>query len=189
MAAENEVLVPLLILVQCSELLITWSKRTPITLVLNGNEKRQIDQTIIVNKYFDYKHESNDLCGGRSCVCPADTPHSVKHRFEPMRNLFCNGRVRCLLLLPLIVFPLLLGVAFRPVRTLSTEMLQFRTELTDYAREFVGIRYRYAGIAPETGFDCSGFTSYLFAKFNTELSRSSYLDFTTFLQERRNPGN
>ena len=64
MAAENELLAPLLILAQCSESLIIWPKHTPKTSVSNENEKRQTDQTNIVNKYFDYKLENDDLSAG-----------------------------------------------------------------------------------------------------------------------------
>ncbi|MBK6929905.1 MAG: C40 family peptidase [Saprospirales bacterium] len=56
---------------------------------------------------------------------------------------------------------------------MSTEMVQFREEIIDYARQFVGIRYRYAGRNPGTGFDCSGFTSYILEKFDAEVSSSS----------------
>jgi hypothetical protein len=52
-AAENELLALRLILEQCSELLIIWLKHTLKTSVSNANEKRQIDQTNIVNKYCD----------------------------------------------------------------------------------------------------------------------------------------
>ena len=41
----------------------------------------------------------------------------------------------------------------------------------------VGIKYKYAGASPETGFDCSGFVNYVFGKFNYKLPRSSrYFD-------------
>lgn len=91
---------------------------------------------------------------------------------------------RCLPLLrhPL-VFSLFLVVlvsasAFRPSRTLSMEMLQFRTGIVEFAQQFVGLRYRYAGKSPETGFDCSGFTSFILKKFDTEVSCSSSLQST-----------
>ncbi len=40
-------------------------------------------------------------------------------------------------------------------------------------RSFLGLPYRAAGIDPSTGFDCSGFVSYLFKQFNIILPRSS----------------
>ncbi len=56
----------------------------------------------------------------------------------------------------------------------SAEMLQWRAEIIDYARQFVGIRYRYAGTSPETGFDCSGFTNFILKKFDTDITGSSF---------------
>jgi len=38
--------------------------------------------------------------------------------------------------------------------------------------ELIGAKYRYGGASPE-GFDCSGFTMYVFAQFGIELSHQS----------------
>jgi len=38
-----------------------------------------------------------------------------------------------------------------------------------FARRFVGIRYRYGGTSPRTGFDCSGFVRFVYAHFGLEL--------------------
>lgn len=45
-------------------------------------------------------------------------------------------------------------------------------ELLDYAATFKGTRYRRGASSPK-GFDCSGFTSYVFAKFGYKLNRTS----------------
>ena len=45
--------------------------------------------------------------------------------------------------------------------------------LLDYAATFKGTRYRSGSSSP-SGFDCSGFTSYIFAKFGYKLTRSSH---------------
>lgn len=37
----------------------------------------------------------------------------------------------------------------------------FRKKVIDYGQKFVGTPYKYAGQSPKTGFDCSGFTSYV----------------------------
>lgn len=48
-----------------------------------------------------------------------------------------------------------------------------RLEIIDYAEQFKGIAYKTAGKSPYTGFDCSGFTSYVMKGFGVELSPSS----------------
>jgi cell wall-associated NlpC family hydrolase len=42
-----------------------------------------------------------------------------------------------------------------------------------YSTNFLGLPYRYAGCEPSTGFDCSGFVSYLYKKLNIKLPHSS----------------
>jgi len=46
-------------------------------------------------------------------------------------------------------------------------------EIVEYARTFLGYDYVYGGASPKTGFDCSGFTSYVYKKFGYTLSRAS----------------
>ncbi len=46
------------------------------------------------------------------------------------------------------------------------------TDILKYAESFMGTPYKYAGCDPD-GFDCSGFTYYVFKHFDIELPRSS----------------
>ncbi|MCC5945305.1 MAG: C40 family peptidase [Bernardetiaceae bacterium] len=48
-----------------------------------------------------------------------------------------------------------------------------RNYLSEEAKKYVGVRYRYASCSPSAGFDCSGFTSFIYQKIGIELSRSS----------------
>lgn len=79
---------------------------------------------------------------------------------------------------PTAILIFLLGSAFniaphRESRAESAEMMQFREFVTGYAQNFLGIQYRYAGVSPRTGFDCSGFTSFVLNEFGVKTSSSS----------------
>lgn len=50
-------------------------------------------------------------------------------------------------------------------------------DMLDYARKFMGVRYVHGGRSPK-GFDCSGFTSYVYSQFGYELSPSSRTQYT-----------
>jgi len=49
----------------------------------------------------------------------------------------------------------------------------YRQDLIKTAKQNLGIKYKYAGNTPKTGFDCSGFTKYVFAKKGINLPRVS----------------
>lgn len=51
--------------------------------------------------------------------------------------------------------------------------MQARKNIVSKARGYVGSTYKYAGTSPGTGFDCSGFTYFVFKQFNVEVSPSS----------------
>lgn len=42
-----------------------------------------------------------------------------------------------------------------------------------YARKYLGLPYRHGGAGPETGFDCSGLTGYIYSNFGVALPRSA----------------
>jgi cell wall-associated NlpC family hydrolase len=46
------------------------------------------------------------------------------------------------------------------------------SQIIEYAKQFVGVPYVYGGSSPK-GFDCSGFTKYVYGKFKISLPRSA----------------
>ncbi|MEL6968649.1 MAG: C40 family peptidase [Bacteroidota bacterium] len=52
----------------------------------------------------------------------------------------------------------------------STSASQVRQNIANFAIDQEGTRYKYAGRSPQTGFDCSGFTYFVFDNFNVELT-------------------
>lgn len=46
------------------------------------------------------------------------------------------------------------------------------TRILDVAKPYIGTRYRYGGTTPK-GFDCSGFTRFMFGQFGVELPHGS----------------
>jgi cell wall-associated NlpC family hydrolase len=55
-------------------------------------------------------------------------------------------------------------------------------QVVDFAKTLIGIPYRYASTDPKTGFDCSGFITYVFNHFKIIVPRSS-IDFTNVGKE------
>ncbi len=54
----------------------------------------------------------------------------------------------------------------------TTPNSSIRTNVESFSKTCKGTRYKYAG-KDKNGFDCSGFTSYVFKKYNVNLSSSS----------------
>jgi cell wall-associated NlpC family hydrolase len=54
-------------------------------------------------------------------------------------------------------------------------------DVASYAMNFVGSRYVYGGSSPSRGFDCSGFTSYVYSKYGVSLPRTAASQFSTRL--------
>ena len=47
-------------------------------------------------------------------------------------------------------------------------------DVVSTAQQFLGYSYTYGGNSPSTGFDCSGFTSYVYSACGMDISRTSY---------------
>lgn len=55
----------------------------------------------------------------------------------------------------------------------ETEEELLRKEAVNYAKTFLGTKYKLGGTSPKSGFDCSGFTSYIMRHVDIALSRTS----------------
>ena len=57
-----------------------------------------------------------------------------------------------------------------PSRKPDSREMTVRKDIVAYAAKYKGSKYKPAGKKPDTGFDCSGFTSYVFGHFDISLS-------------------
>ncbi|HVF81818.1 MAG TPA: NlpC/P60 family protein, partial [Flavisolibacter sp.] len=55
-------------------------------------------------------------------------------------------------------------------------------QIVDFAKTLIGVPYLYGSTDPAKGFDCSGFITYVFNRFNIAVPRSS-IDFTSVGKE------
>jgi cell wall-associated NlpC family hydrolase len=102
---------------------------------------------------------------------PSDLPHSTK-------------RIAVFFAL-LLFFTFGTSFSFTPPasgRASNAEAMQLRNFVTGWAQNYVGIKYRHAGKDPQIGFDCSGFTSYVFEEFDVKVSASSAMQSTQGIQ-------
>jgi cell wall-associated NlpC family hydrolase len=67
-------------------------------------------------------------------------------------------------------------VLLPPTKEVNTGSVQ-PGALMDFAESLLGVPYKYASSNPKTGFDCSGFITYVFNHFGIAVPRSS-IDFT-----------
>lgn len=70
------------------------------------------------------------------------------------------------------------GEFWKPAQTLTLpRMVDDKIpDMIDFAKRFMGTRYRSGGKSPK-GFDCSGFTSYVYKNFGFNLDASSRLQY------------
>lgn len=53
------------------------------------------------------------------------------------------------------------------------------SKVVNLAMQYLGYKYVHGGASPSTGFDCSGFTSYLYAQFGYSIGRTSAAQYST----------
>jgi len=76
---------------------------------------------------------------------------------------------------------LVLGKTARPVQAAPAATLSLdakRAKVVRYARRFLGVRYRYGGTSPRSGFDCSGFVAFVYRHFGVALPHYSVAQFS-----------
>jgi cell wall-associated NlpC family hydrolase len=85
------------------------------------------------------------------------------------------------------IVPPLPVVHAEPVRK-PASVKHFRAPLGEkvvqYAKRMIGVPYVYGGSTPR-GFDCSGFTSYVYHHFGLAIARTSYAQFREGMRVRR----
>jgi cell wall-associated NlpC family hydrolase len=59
----------------------------------------------------------------------------------------------------------------------ATAVAHKQERVVSYARHFLGVRYVYGGTSPRSGFDCSGFTRYVYEHFGIDLPHYSGAQF------------
>ena len=92
-----------------------------------------------------------------------------------------SSHIRLLLLVLMIAY----ATAFGPGRASASGTKHAKAyqgtgvglKVTKFARHLLGVRYRYGGSSPESGFDCSGFVRFVYRHFGVTLPHSSYADF------------
>jgi cell wall-associated NlpC family hydrolase len=65
------------------------------------------------------------------------------------------------------------GFSRHSTRTVMRDTHASAARVLSTARRYVGVRYRYGGASPASGFDCSGFVQYVFGRNHVELPRTS----------------
>jgi cell wall-associated NlpC family hydrolase len=72
-----------------------------------------------------------------------------------------------------------LGAQLRITRmSHATAVAHKQARVVRFARRFIGVRYVYGGISPRTGFDCSGFTRFVYSHFGIVLPHYSGAQFS-----------
>jgi len=63
--------------------------------------------------------------------------------------------------------------ATRTGKGADAKEVRLRRDITRYAEGFIGAKYKYGGVSPSSGFDCSGFTVFVMDAYGVGLNRTS----------------
>ena len=93
------------------------------------------------------------------------------------RTLKINIKIMMRCLWSLLVLCAFFSVSPVSAQTLLSEEIKEDSvtgqDVVEKAKEFIGVPYRYGQMNPKRGFDCSGFTTYVFKSLDICLTRSS----------------
>jgi cell wall-associated NlpC family hydrolase len=71
--------------------------------------------------------------------------------------------------------------------TANARTASFDQKAASYVETFIGrVPYDYGGDSPETGFDCSGLTQYVYARYGKSIPRTAEGQFMAFRRESKN---
>jgi cell wall-associated NlpC family hydrolase len=75
--------------------------------------------------------------------------------------------------------PVVVSRSSRPGASANLANIPASGDVASYAVRFSGSRYRYGGSSPSSGFDCSGFTSYVYRQYGVGLPHNAAAQFNT----------
>ncbi len=127
----------------------------------------------LLNQSADFSRTTNSIERGKNCATSCKC-RNMTEIILPSTGIYRSFKSS---LFVFFVFPAALTLtAFksdnRPPasRAADAEMMQFRTYVTGYAKNFTGLQYRHGGRSTKTGFDCSGFTNFILDEFKVKVS-------------------
>jgi cell wall-associated NlpC family hydrolase len=91
--------------------------------------------------------------------------------------MLTRTRLALLCLVALAFVPARAGAAAQARVSHATAVARRQAKIVRFARHYLGVRYAYGGTSPANGFDCSGFTRFVYAHFGITLPHYSGAQF------------